>query len=64
MPLRPEDLPRDIDRLVAIAVGLSVENDHLRELVKTANGLAFGARSERGTAILVDQAKLVERTRT
>src|SRR5437868_6401095 len=58
MPLRPEDLPRDVDRLVALAVELSAENDRLRELVKTANILAFGARSERGTAILADQANL------
>jgi transposase len=58
MPLRPEDLPRDVDRLLALAVELSAENDRLRELVKAANTLAFGARSERGTVILADQANL------
>ena len=41
MPLRPEDLPRDVDRLVALAVELSAENDRLRELVKTANGMVL-----------------------
>ena len=51
MPLRPEDLPRDVDRLVALAVELSAENDRLREVVKTGNTLAFGARPERGTVI-------------
>ena len=58
MPLRPEDLPRDVDRLVALAVELSAEDDRLRELVKTANGMVFGARSERGAVILADQASL------
>jgi len=58
MPLRPESLPRDIDRLVALVVELSAENDQLRDLVKTANGLLFGARSERGSSILGDQASL------
>lgn len=58
MPLRPEDLPRDVDRLVALAVELSAENDRLRELVKTANGMVFGARSERGAVILADQTSL------
>ena len=58
MPLRPESLPRDIDRLVALVVELSAENDQLRDLVKKANGLLFGARSERGTSILGDQASL------
>ena len=31
MPLRPEDLPRDVDKLVELAVRLSTENEHLRE---------------------------------
>lgn len=58
MPLRPEDLPRDIDHLIALAVRLSAENDQLRDMVKTVNGVAFGARSERGDVILSDQASL------
>jgi transposase len=58
MPLRPEDLPRDIDYLIDFAVKLSAENDHLRDMVKTVNSLAFGARSERGDVIFADQASL------
>jgi transposase len=58
MPLRPEDLPRNVDHLIALVVELSVENEHLRDLVKTANALAFGVRSERGAVVLGDQASL------
>lgn len=58
MPLHPEDLVRDVEWLIALALELSAENDHLRDLVKTANGLAFGARSERSSLILADQAIL------
>jgi len=52
MPLRPEDLVRDVEWLIAFALELSAENDHLRDMVKTANGLAFGTRSERSSLIL------------
>jgi transposase len=58
MPLRPEDLPRDVDKLVELAVRLSTENEHLREMVKSVNGFAFGARSERGEAIVAGQGLL------
>ena len=58
MPLHPEDLPRDVDKLVELAVRLSTENDHLREMVKSVNGFAFGARSERGEAIVAGQGLL------
>ena len=58
MPLRPEDLPRDIDYLIALVVKISAQNDQLRGLVKSANNLVFGARSERGAVILADQGIL------
>jgi transposase len=58
MPLRPEDLPREVDRLIALAVELSAENEQLRELVKAANAQAYGPRSERASLILAGQANL------
>ena len=58
MPLRPEDLVRDVEWLIAFALELSAENDHLRDMVKTANGLAFGTRSERSSLILAGQTVL------
>lgn len=58
MPLRPEDLPREVDRLIALAVELSAENEQLRELVKAANAQAYGPRSERASLILAEQANL------
>lgn len=56
MPLRPEDLPREVDRLIALAVELSAENEQLRDLVKAANAQAYGPRSERASLILEGQA--------
>jgi len=45
----------DIDYLIALVVKISAENDHLGDLLKTANSLVFGARSERGVVVLADQ---------
>jgi transposase len=58
MPLRPEDLPREVDRLIALAVELSAENEQLRQLVKAANARAYGPRSERASLILAEQGDL------
>ncbi|HWT29820.1 MAG TPA: IS66 family transposase [Propylenella sp.] len=58
MPLRPEDLPREVDRLIALAVELSAENEQLRQLVKAANAQAYGPRSERASLILAEQTNL------
>jgi transposase len=58
MPSSPENLPRDPDRLIAILVELRAENEHLRSLLKTANSLAFGVRSERGCVVVEGQTLL------
>lgn len=58
MLLRPENLQRDVDWLIALAIELSAENEQLRDLIKTANGQAFGTRSERTSLILAGQASL------
>src|SRR3954463_12911246 len=47
MPLRPEDVPSDPARLVAMVRALDTENERLRAIVRTLKDLLFGARSER-----------------
>lgn len=58
MPTSRENLPRDPDLLIAMLVELRAENEHLRTLLKTANSLAFGARSERSCLVMEGQALL------
>lgn len=58
MSVSPENLPRDPDLLIALLVELSAENAHLRALLKTANHLAFGTRSERACLVVDGQARL------
>ena len=45
MPLRPEDVPSDPARLVAMVLALDTENERLRAIVRTLKDLLFGARS-------------------
>src|SRR5215212_4907107 len=56
MPIRPEDVPSDPARLVAMVLALDAENDSLRAIVRTLKDLLFGARSEK--AALIDVAQL------
>src|SRR4051812_19083703 len=58
MPLRPEDVPSDPARLVALVLALDTENERLRAIVRTLKDLLFGARSERAAVIAVDQLPL------
>ena len=58
MLLRPETLPRDPDILIPMMVELDAENEHLRQLVKTYQGMVFGSRSERSSVILDGQDSL------
>src|SRR3954462_8495160 len=58
MPLRPEDVPSDPARLVAMVLALDTENERLRAIVRTLKDLLFGARSERTAVIDVDQLPL------
>src|SRR5881227_1274998 len=58
MPLRPEDVPSDPARLVAMVLALDAENESLRAIVRTLKDLLFGARSERAAVINLDQLPL------
>ena len=42
MPLRPEDVPADPARLVALVLALDTENERLRAIVRTLKDLLFG----------------------
>src|SRR5215210_1053538 len=58
MPIRPEDVPSDPARLVAMVLALDAENESLRAIVRTLKDLLFGARSERAAVIDVAQLPL------
>src|SRR3954464_10548152 len=58
MPIRPEDVPSDPARLVAMVLALDTENERLRAIVRTLKDLLFGARSERTAVIDVAQLPL------
>lgn len=58
MPLRPEDLPRDTDALIAFALSLAAENEALRPAIKQFNAQTFGPRSERGSVVVEGQFDL------
>ena len=55
MPLRPEDLSRDPDALIEIALALEGENDALRAELAALKTLIFGARSERAVIVCAEQ---------
>src|SRR5215207_9813617 len=58
MPIRPEDVPSDPARLVAMVLALDAENESLRAIVRTLKDFLFGARSERAAVIAIDQLPL------
>src|SRR5215212_10166065 len=58
MPIRPENMPSDPARLVAMVLALDAENESLRAIVRTLKDLLFGARSERTAVIDVAQLPL------
>src|SRR3954463_1038589 len=58
MPIRPEDVPADPARLVAMGRALDTENESLRVIVRTLKDLLFGARSEKAAVIDVAQLPL------
>src|SRR3954465_1129469 len=55
MSIRPEDVPSDPARLVAMVLALDTENERLRGIVRTLTDLLFGARSERAAVITLHQ---------
>src|SRR3954465_12922383 len=58
MPIRPEDVPSDPARLVAMVLALDAENERLRAIVRSLKDLLFGARSERAGVIAAAQLPL------
>ncbi len=58
MPLSVENLPRDPAALTEIVIEQRCEIEQLRKLVKTYQGMVFGARSEKSSVILDEQDRL------
>ncbi len=58
MSLRPENMPRDPDVLIAMVLERDVEIERLKTALKTVNSLIHGPRSERGCVVLENQAIL------
>src|SRR5688572_31452026 len=58
MSIRPEEVPSDPARLVALVLALDTETERLRTIVRTLKDLLFGARSERAAVIDVAQLPL------
>ena len=58
MSLRPRDLPRDPDLLIAMVLERDAEIERLKTSLKTLNALIHGPRSERGGVVLASQGVL------
>jgi transposase len=53
-----KNLPRDPDVLIAMVIARDIEIERLQTMLKTANALIHGARSERSSAVLDTQGLL------
>src|SRR4029453_15099872 len=51
MPLRPEDVPSDPARLVALVLALDTEKERLRGIGRPLKDFLVGARAERGAGV-------------
>jgi hypothetical protein len=58
MAIRPEDLPSDPARLIAMVLSLDAENDRLRAVIGTFKDMVFGSRSEKLAAVVANQLAL------
>lgn len=58
MPPSDQNLPRDPDALTEMVVELRCENEQLRKLLKTYQGMVFGAKSEKASIVLDEQERL------
>ena len=58
MSIRPDDLPRNVDDLQALALAQAARIEVLETSLKTLHALIFGARSERKSVILDNQMDL------
>lgn len=58
MLLRPETLPRDPDQLIEIVLACDEKIEALQATISTLRTMIFGARSERSSALIVEQIPL------
>lgn len=58
MPLRPEDLPREPEALVALALSQAAEIEALRTTLRILQAQIFPPKSERASAVLEGQLSL------
>ena len=58
MAIRPEDLPSDPARLIAMVLSLDAENDRLQAVIGTFKDMVFGSRSEKLAAVVANQLAL------
>jgi transposase len=58
MAMRLDQLPHDPAALARMVVALDIENEKLRVALEVFRAMIFGARSEKGTAIVAGQSSL------
>lgn len=58
MPIRPDQLPRDPAELAKMVVDMAAEIDKLKAMIDGFKAMVFGSRSERLSALAMDQMAL------
>src|SRR5271154_2585756 len=58
MVLRPENLPRDPDRLIEMVLACEGKIEALQATITTLKTMIFGARSEKSAVIIAEQLSL------
>jgi transposase len=58
MAIRPDQLPQDSAKLASMVVEMAAEIDRLNEMVAGFRAMVFGSRSERASALQLDQLAL------
>ena len=58
MAVRPENLPRDPDRLIEMVLACEGKIEALQATITTLKTMIFGARSEKSAVIIAEQLSL------
>ena len=58
MALRPENLPRDPDRLIEMVLACEGKIEALQATIAKLRTIIFGARSEKSAVIIAEQLSL------
>ncbi len=58
MAIRPETLPRDLDRLIEMVLPSEGKIEALQETIAKLRTIIFGARSEKSAVIVAEQLSL------